>query len=117
MADVKKFTGFIAIDGSTHTTSKSAVEHSRQVKIQRALAEKFTGPVVLDGGDNAPTYEDQEPLGMPDFIYANRDAILACLNQDVLTRKKRAPNKAKAADAANGATATATPAAEAEATA
>lgn len=88
MSDVRKFTGFIAIDGSTHTTLKSATECSRQVKIQKALAEKFSGLSV----DSAET-----PAGavdLPTFIYANRDAILACLNQDVLTRKKRAP-KAK----------------------
>jgi hypothetical protein len=37
MSDVKSFTGFIAIDGSTHTTMKVAVEHSREVKIKAAL--------------------------------------------------------------------------------
>lgn len=99
MSDVKKFTGFIAIDGSTHTTLKPATEHSRQVKIQRALAEKFTGPVVLDGAPGSPSYEDQAELSMPDFIYANRAVIQACLNQDVQTRKKRAPNKPKTAPA------------------
>lgn len=97
MADVKKFTGFIAVDGSTHTTSKSAVEHSRQVKIQKALAEKFSNLCV---DSLVMTEISEEPVDLPTFIYANRDAILACLNQDVLTRKKRAPNKAKTTEAA-----------------
>lgn len=100
MADVKKFTGFIAIDGSTHTTSKSAVEHSRQVKIQKALADKFSG-MCVDSLIATETPEDF--VDLPTFIYANRDSILACLNQDVLTRKKRTPNKAKAVEAANDA--------------
>lgn len=94
MSDVKKFTGFIAIDGSTHTSMKSATDHSRQVKIQRALAEKFVGLSVSESVTSSNSEDDG--VTMPDFIYANRDAILACLNQDVLTRKKRAPNKAKA---------------------
>lgn len=90
MSDVKKFTGFIAIDGSTHTTLKSATEHSRQVKVQKALEFKFAKMAVIG--------EEDEPgsagVDLPTFIYANRDEILACLNQEVLTRKKRAP-KAK----------------------
>lgn len=97
MSDVKKFTGFIAIDGSTHNTLKAATEHTRQVKIQRALAEKFTGTVVMD---STPRYDEQEGVDMPTFIYANRATILACLNQEVQTRKKRAPNKPKVEGAA-----------------
>jgi hypothetical protein len=99
MADVKKFTGFIAIDGSTHSSFKSASDHSRLVKIQSALSEKFSGLEVTDTTvpDELP---DGDPVSMPDFIFANRDAILAALTQEVLTRKKRTPKTPKAADSA-----------------
>lgn len=92
MADVKRFTGFIAIDGTTHTNAKAAIEHSRQVKTQTALKEKF-GNLMVTEGDGAV---EGEGISLDDFIYANRDMILAALNQEVLTRKKRTP-KAKAA--------------------
>ena len=99
MSDVKKFTGFIAIDGSTHTSQKAAVEHSRQVKVQTALKEKFGTCDVLE--NNRPFHEQEgQEVNLADFIYANRESILAALNQEVLTRKKRTP-KAKPAVAAN----------------
>lgn len=90
MSDVKRFTGFIAIDGSTHTSMKAATEHSREVKITRALKEKFGNLVVAEGITlSAP---DEGPgVSLDDFIYANRESILAALNQEVLTRKKRTP--------------------------
>lgn len=101
MSDVKKFTGFIAIDGSTHTSQTAAVEHSRVVKVKAALKEKFGG---LEVAEPITTGDPSGPaVTMDDFIFANREAILTCLNQNVLTRKKRSPNKAKAA--ANDATA------------
>lgn len=104
MADVKKFTGFLAIDNSTHTSFKSASDHSRQVKIQAALGEKFSG---LEVNDKVASGELPvgDPVSMPDFIYANRDAILAALTQEVLTRKKRTPKAPKAADTAGAGTA------------
>lgn len=57
MSDVKKFTGFIAIDGSTHTSQKAAVEHSRQVKVQTALKEKFDAYDVLE--NNRPLHQQE----------------------------------------------------------
>lgn len=98
MADVKRFTGFIAIDGSTHTSAKAAIEHSRAVKIQNALKEKFGNLIVAEPVTTAEIAS--EDVNLADFIYANREAILAALNQEVLTRKKRGPNKPKA-EAAN----------------
>lgn len=97
MSDVKRFTGFIAIDGSTHTSAKAAIEHSRTVKIQNALKEKFGAYDVLESNRAFHEQEGQE-VSLADFIYANRESILAALNQEVLTRKKRTP-KAKPAAA------------------
>lgn len=90
MSDVKKFTGFIAIDGSTHTSLKSATEHSRLVKIRNALAGQFGIYNVTEDGD-----DDEAAISLDAFIYANRDSILTALNQEVLTRKKRIPKAAK----------------------
>lgn len=96
MSDVKKFTGFIAIDGSTHVSLKSATDHSRNVKIQRVLVEKFGNYHVMD---SQRTYHEQEgeEVNLAEFIYANRELILFALNQEVLTRKKRTPKVAKTA--------------------
>lgn len=87
MSDVKKFTGFIAIDGSTHTSQKGAVEHSRVVKVKAALKKEFgeLSVVAVDGTH-----------ALDEYIFARAADILAALNQDVLTRKKRTP-KAKPA--------------------
>lgn len=90
MSDVKKFTGFIAIDGSTHTSLKSATEHSRLVKIRHALACQFGIYNVTEEGN-----DDEAAISLDAFIYANRDSILTALNQEVLTRKKRIPKVAK----------------------
>lgn len=87
MSDIKKFTGFIAIDGSTHSTLKSAQDHTRDFKIRKALEEKFAGlSITSEGADTG--------VSVADFIIANMDAIKAALNPEVLLRKKRTP-KAK----------------------
>jgi hypothetical protein len=91
MSDVKKFTGFIAVDGSTHTSMKSATDHSREVKVQAALKEKFGDLLVTEGEQDL---ENTGGVALDTFIYANREAILAALNQQVTTRKPRTP-KAK----------------------
>lgn len=90
MSDVKAFTGFIAVDGTTHSSMKAAVDHSRTVKIKNALQASFGGQsVVTDENPDTPW------LALDAFIYDNRDVIIAALNQEVLTRKKRTPNKPK----------------------
>lgn len=94
MSDVKRFTGFIAVDGSTHTSQRAAIEHSRQVKIKAALKEKFGTFIVADSADGP------QRIALDEFIYANAEAIQDALNQEVLTRKKRTPRKAASADSA-----------------
>lgn len=82
MSDVKRFTGFIAVDNTTHKSEKEAVEHSRAVKTKTAL-EKLAGDLQVRSHSG-----DLEQLLSP-YLYENRVAILAALNQEVLTRKKR----------------------------
>lgn len=93
MSEVKAFTGFIAIDGSTHSSKTAAINHTREVKIKTALQTAFgSHTVTKDQNGNEELVVTQ---ALDAFIYENRDAILEALNQEVLTRKKRAPNKAK----------------------
>ena len=104
MSDVKRFTGFIAIDGSTHNTLKQATEHSREVKVKKALAESFGNQLVTPS--DVPEHELSEAhvQTLDAYIFANSAAILSALNQQVTTRKPRTP---KAKKAANDAAATA----------
>jgi len=103
MSDVKKFTGFIAVDGSTHTSLKSATDHSREVKVQAALKEKFGGQLVSPSEIDPQVLEDQPELvqSLDAYIYANREAILQALNQQVTTRKPHTPKVKAPANAAN----------------
>ena len=93
MSEVKAFTGFIAIDGSTHSSKTAAINHTREVKIKTALQTAFGIHTVTK--DQNGDKELVAWVALDAFIYENRDAILEALNQEVLTRKKRAPNKAK----------------------
>lgn len=103
MSDVKKFTGFIAIDGSTHTSLKSATDRSREFKTQAALKEKFGDKLVTPAIVEAHELEDKPELvqSLDAFIYANRDAILQALSQQVTTRKPRTPKVKVTTQAAN----------------
>jgi hypothetical protein len=106
MSDVKRFTGFIAIDGSTHTSQKSAVDHSRVVKVASALDALAEAVLAFD-----VTSSDVQKHGiassdvgnvihaedLPFFLAAHREQIMAAFTQDVLTRKKRAKKTAVAA--------------------
>lgn len=113
MADIKRFTGFIAPDGSTHDTIKKATEYTRELKIKEALADfalvlpEVNVGVAKDGAGNHAVYVSD----LPAFLLAHKDDIQAAFNQDVLLRaprKKRAAkvsltpmqNTAMAADAA-----------------
>lgn len=96
MSEVKKFTGYIAIDGSHHEKLQNAVSHTRDHKIKEALRHEFDSLVVTDGDHDANT------SSLDEFIFKNRESILKALNQDVLLRKKRTPkvvNKAETATA------------------
>jgi hypothetical protein len=95
MADIRKFTGFVAIDGTTHTTIKAAIEHTRAFKIKEAL--KAFEPLLAcskkseesgvdeDDGGNLAIY----PSGLPAFLFNNREAIMAAFNQEAVIRAPR----------------------------
>lgn len=94
MSEVKAFTGFIAIDGSTHSSKTAAINHTREVKVKTALQTAF-GCHSVTQDQNGDEEQEGQAKALDVFIYENREAILEALNQEVLTRKKRAPNKAK----------------------
>lgn len=97
MSDVKRFTGFIAVDGSTHNTLKHATDHSREVKVKKALAEAFAAQVVTPADVPEHELRADEIITLDAYIYENRDVILAALNQEVTTRKPRTSKAKKVA--------------------
>ena len=91
MPDIKKFTGYLSSDGKTHNSQKAAVTHEQELKTKKALEDGFGDRVVFDNGPNAPEFDDQTSISLATFLYDNREAVLAALNQEVLLRKKRTP--------------------------
>lgn len=83
MADIRKFTGYTAQDGSPHATLKLATDYSRDLKVKTAL-QVFKGVEI---GTQFAT--DSEAYSMPTWLLANKDAIQAAFSQTVLTRKPR----------------------------
>lgn len=88
MSDVKKFTGYLAADGSTHNTQGQAIAHSKEVKTKKALADLADDMVVYAERMHP---DQQEPVSLNTWLYDNREAVLAALQQEVLLRKKRTP--------------------------
>lgn len=96
MADIRKFSGFIAPDGTAHASLAAATVHTRNLKTKQALtgfAETLVGSVDLssDESGNPVIYPDE----LPDFLIANRDVILAAFNQEVNMRSPRGSRKKK----------------------
>jgi hypothetical protein len=97
-ADIKKFVGYTAIDGSAHDTLKSATDYTRDYKIKEALKSfsafdsSKAGVTVDSDGDSAVFVEE-----LPEFLFAHREAIMAAFKQDVNMRKPRTltPKKPK----------------------
>jgi hypothetical protein len=113
MADFKRFTGFIAPDGTTHDTLAKVKQHVLRLKIDEA-AEKFAKSVFLDaqasaaGGTMGLGFSDMDNRAMPnpgitgpddlrEFLLAHQDAIKAIFAQSV---RERAASKKKAAPVA-----------------
>lgn len=98
-ADIKKFTGFIAPDGSTHDTIKKATEYTKNLKVKEALAATLGESITPATHGSSVSQDDRDmfvvyPRNMPDFLLENREMILAAFNQDVTLRaprKKKAP--------------------------
>ena len=94
MADYKKFSGYVTADGIHHETEKAASDHVKAIKIKEALKGTFSELIIGDTGVQASA--DGIPViyqeSLPDFLYANRDALLKCMTVEV---RLRAPRKAK----------------------
>lgn len=100
-ADIRKFTGFIAADGSTHESMTKARAHADDLKIKAALTASFK---TLDHGQ-AAVYQPDGTAGlavhendMPEWLFANRVAIMAALSVRATTRAPRKPRSTKAAN-------------------
>ena len=98
MADIKRFTGYIAPDGSTHDTLKKATEHTQSIKIKEALHIEFSnlslerhGPSAINGFDGIPAHVESADMAM--FLYENMNKILACYDQKAILRAPRKPKK------------------------
>lgn len=105
VADVRRFTGYVAADGSHHATLKAAAAVSLEVKTRAALDAVFADVTQFTDAEVYRPYEDDDTCviavkDMPKFIYANRVAILAALNQEVSLRKPRKPRADKGTKAA-----------------
>lgn len=90
MSDVKKFSGYIAADGTHHDTQKQAIAASLEFKTKAALSDAFTGQSVYS---DVGHLDDQIGKPLADFLYDNRVQLLDALNQEVLLRKKRTPKQ------------------------
>ncbi len=96
MADIKRFTGFIAPDGTTHSSLTAATNYTRELKIKEALAEfasiKSEDTPEFQTGIDAAGDQIIRVEDLPLFLRVYKDKILAAFNQDV---QMRAPRKAK----------------------
>lgn len=100
MADVKKFTGYTASDGTHHDSFKKASDHTVLVKIKEALKAKFASPTPANHGSSV-SQDDRDnfviyPESVVDFLFDNRAAILEALTQSVTKRAPRKPRVAAA---------------------
>lgn len=100
-ADIRKFTGFIAADGSTHESMTKARAHADDLKIKSALTASFSklntsqaSVYQPDGTDGHVVHEND----MADWLFANRVAITAALSVRATTRAPRKPRSTKAAN-------------------
>lgn len=91
MADIRRFTGFIAPDGTTHDTIKKATEYTRDLKVKEALSEFAAAPIgngvsETDRGGAVIYVGD-----IPEFLLFYKDKIKTAYNQDVVMRAPRKP--------------------------
>lgn len=98
-AGIRKFTGFIAADGTTHDTMKKAVQHANDQRVKEAL--RAFNVSAQEGTDVPVVRMDQ----MGDWLFNNRDAIQAALNAKAAVRKTRTPKAKKAVATATTASA------------
>lgn len=88
-AGIRKFTGFIAADGTTHDTMKKAVQHANDQRVKEALNTFNT--VATEVTDMPVVRMDQ----MGEWLFNNRMAIQAAFNAKATIRKTRTPKAKK----------------------
>lgn len=98
-AGIRKFTGFIAADGSTHDTMKKAVQYANDQKVKEAL-NAFNVPAT-EGTDVGVIRMDQ----IGEYLFSNRIAIQAAFNAKAAVRKTRTPKAKKVVTTATTASA------------
>jgi hypothetical protein len=94
-ADIRKFTGFLAPDGSTHETVKKAIEYTRDLKVKEALAD--FGLVTPESSEGVSDGENGYVIhveNLPAFLAAHRADIELAFNQEVSMRSPRKPKGA-----------------------
>jgi hypothetical protein len=96
MAEVTKFTGYLASDGSTHHSMKAAVAKTTEIKVKAALKEfsdkhlNATTMIVNEPSESGDGYID-----LATFLYVYKDAITEAFNQSVILRSPRKPKVKK----------------------
>jgi hypothetical protein len=101
MADVKKFNGYTAIDGTAHSSLKAALAHTTDVKVRAALTGMFASlapddaeevvRIISIGGVSKSVVVD-----IPRFLMENREAIQEAYAHKALLRTPRGSGKAEA---------------------
>lgn len=91
-ADIKKFTGYIAPDNTTHKTAKEAIAYARDLKVKEALL-TFAGTALdalfKEGADRHEGLASAGESELADFLFKNQAAITAAFNQEVRVRAQR----------------------------
>lgn len=93
-ADIRKFTGFIAPDGTTHDTLKKASDYTKELKVKAALAAfanvmPYSNIGVITDGEDGNGSAVVYASNLPEFLLAHRAEILAAFNQEVTLRVPR----------------------------
>lgn len=88
-AEVKRFSGFIAIDGSTHNSKKAAIEHSTEIKIAAAVLEVAEGVFVARQNaisDVGPLLQFGTAEELAEVLLEARAPLLKAFDQQVRLR-------------------------------
>lgn len=85
---IRKFTGFIAADGTTHDTMKKAVQHANDQKVKEAL-----NAFNIKADEEGNVIIRMEEMG--EYLFNNRVAIQAAFNAKATVRKTRTPKAKK----------------------
>jgi hypothetical protein len=90
LADIKRFNGYTAVDGSYHANKTAALAHSNEIKVRTAL------------NDVADSMIEKEPeLGhtyLKDHLFTHRTELLKALQQTAVLKAPARKKVKKSAD-------------------